>query len=87
MVYFLSHSFSLLLDLAYKLKDNLIIYFVQFLQLLFPPFEALNLKDYIWSMVNFSNMYFIQNILYSFLYLIIILIFSVIIFNKKKFEN
>jgi len=87
MVYFLSHSFSLILDMASRTKDAVIIAFTKGLQLLFPPMEALNIKDVIWSYTNFGAMYFISNTLYAIFYLIIILYFSVKIFNRKKFEN
>jgi hypothetical protein len=87
MVYFLSHSFSLILDMASRTKDIIIIWFVKWLQLLFPPMEALNIKDVIWSYNNFSSMYFISNTMYAIFYLLIILYLSVKIFNRKKFEN
>ena len=87
MVYFLSHSFSLLLDLASRFNDMVIIYFTKIFQLMFPPMEALNIKDVIWSYTNFWAMYFLWNTVYSIAYLAIILYFSVLIFNRKKFEN
>lgn len=87
MVYFISHSFSLLLDLAIKVKSEGLLIFGKALQLLFPPFEALNTKDYIGSFIAYTPSYFIQNIFYSIGYLAIILFFTVLIFNKKKFEN
>lgn len=87
LVYFISHSFSLLLDLAIRTKSILLENFVRILQLLFPPFEAMNLKDYIWSFVKIENIFYFQNILYSLAYLSLILFFTVLIFNRKKFEN
>ncbi len=87
MVYFLSHNFSLLLDIANRTKNEVIIYFTQWLQLLFPPFEALNTKDVIWSFSNFSFNFFVFNTFYSVVYFWFILFFTVIIFSKKKFEN
>ena len=87
MVYFLSHSFSLLLDLAVRFKDTIVIFFTKFLQLLFPPLEALNIKDVIWSYTDFWTMYFVLNSFYAIAYLTIILYFTVVIFNRKKFEN
>jgi hypothetical protein len=47
MIYFISHSFSLLLDLVLKIQNETTLLLARFLQLLFPPFEALNIKDYI----------------------------------------
>lgn len=87
MVYVLSHSFSLILDLATKLKNEIIINGVQVFQLLFPPLEALNIKDIIWSFSNFWANFFIYNAFYWVLYIIILLYISVIIFNQKKFET
>ena len=87
MIYFLSHSFSILLDIANRTKDQIVIYFTQWLQLLFPPFEALNIKDVIWSFTNFSAWYLFANIIYAIVYLSIILYFTILIFNRKKFEN
>ena len=87
MVYFLSHSFSLLLDLAVRFKDTVVLFFTKFLQLLFPPMEALNTKDIIWSYTDFWIMYFVFNSFYAIFYLAIILYLTVIIFNRKKFES
>lgn len=87
LIYFVSHSFSLLLDLVYRLKIELLTYFTKILQLLFPPFEALNLKDFIWSNVSFSINFFVNNTIYSIVYLVIILTLTSIIFSKKRFEN
>jgi hypothetical protein len=65
----------------------MIIGFSKGLNTLFPPFEALNIKDFIWSFSNFSFSFLITNSVYAILYLVIILFFTVIIFNRKKFEN
>ena len=87
MIYFLSHSFTIMIDIANRTSSTITIYFTKWLQLLFPPFEALNIKDVIWSFTNFSNYYFIFNSFYSIIYLIIILFFTILIFERKKFEN
>ena len=87
MVYFLSHSFTILLDIANRSGNIIAVYFSKWLQLLFPPFEALNIKDIIWSFSNFHANFFLFNTIYSVAYLAIILFFTVLIFNKKKFEN
>jgi len=86
-IYFISHSFSLLIDMATRSKDQIFIYFTKIVQLLFPPFEAMNLKDYIWSVISFNYIYFLSNIAYSIIYLFLILIITILIFNRKKFEN
>lgn len=87
MIYFISHSFSLLLDLILRTQIVFLEFFVKILQLLFPPFEAINFKDYIGSFVQFETTFFMQNIVYSVVYLGLVLFFTVLIFNKKKFEN
>ena len=87
MIYILSHSFSLVLDLAARIQNEVFTFFTKIVQLLFPPFQALNIKDLIWSFSDFKIRFFIDNSLYSLAYLTIILIFTIIIFNKKKFEN
>ena len=86
MLYFLSHNFSLLLDAARISKNDVLIYGSQWLQLFLPPFEALNIKDVIWSFSNFSTHFFVFNLFYSIVYLWILLFLTVIIFNKKTFE-
>ena len=87
LFYLAWHSYSLLLDMVYKTKNTLLIWIWKAIQLLFPPFEALNTKDMIWSFWDITFKYFSLNLLYSVLYLAIILFFTVIIFNRKKFEN
>lgn len=87
MIYFLSHSFSLLLTMAERSKNEIFLYFTKGLELLFPPLEAINIKDHIWSFQNFSFNFFLFNTFYSVIYLVIILILAVIIFNRKRFER
>ncbi len=87
MVYLLSHSYSLILDMVVKTENIMVINTWKAVQLLFPPFEALNTKDLIWWFTNFSNSYFLLNSLYSFLYFWIIVLLTVTIFSRKKFEN
>jgi len=87
LFYISGHSFSLLLDLVHRTKNEFIIKSVETLQLIFPPFEALNTKNYIWWIEEFTNKFYLFNTWYSIIYLVIILYFTVIIFNKKKFED
>lgn len=86
-IYFLSHSYSILLDMANRSANEIIITLTKILELIIPPFQALNIKDVIWHFTEFSYRFFLFNSLYSIIYLTIILYFTVIIFNKKKFEN
>lgn len=87
MSYFISHWFSHIIDIAIRTKNDIVIYLAQGLQLLFPPMEALNIKDVIGSFTQFSTTFFIYTTYYAIGYIIIILWFSVLIFNRKKFEN
>ena len=87
MIYFLSHSFSLLLTMAERTKNEIVVYFTQGLQLIFPPLEALNIKDVIGNFREFSINFFIFNSFYSIVYLVIILVLTVLIFERKKFES
>lgn len=87
MVYLISHSFSLLISLFETFQSQIGLYFVKILQLLFPPFEALNVKDVIGSFVSFSPAYIVWNSLYAVMYAGVILLCACIIFHKKRFEN
>lgn len=87
MIYFLSHSFTIIIDIANRSWNYIVYYFTKWVQLLFPPFEALNIKDVIWSFSDFHANYFLFNSFYSIAYLTIILFFSILIFDRKKFEN
>lgn len=87
MFYFIAHSFSTIIDLVVRLHNQVLVYLIKFLQVLFPPFEAINLKDSIWSFSNFPLSYLVWNTFYSLFYLALILFFTVLIFNRKNFEN
>lgn len=87
MIYIIAHSFSLLLDIAMRTKSLVLEYVVQFFQLLLPPLEALNIKDVIGSFTQFHPNYFIANTFYSVVYIALLLFFTVLIFNRKTFEN
>lgn len=87
MIYLASHSFSAILDLAVRMKNEWLQVFIKWLELLLPPMEALNIKDVIGSFQNFWATYFIFNTFYALAYITIIMYFSILIFNRKKFEN
>ena len=87
MIYFLSHSFSLLTTMAERTKNEIVVYFTQGLQLIFPPLEAINIKDIIWSFKDFHFNFFLFNTFYVLVYITIILTLTVIIFDRKKFER
>lgn len=87
MIYVISHGFSLLLDMFYRTQSFVLGMCIQVFQLLFPPFEALNTKDFIGSYLNIGWNYVLFNTFYSCLYLLLLLFFSVLIFERKKFED
>jgi len=87
LVYFIWHMYSLILDHVNKIWNEVVIFISKIIQIIIPPFEALNTKDYIWSMVSFDFNYIIFNSFYSIFYLFITLALASIIFNKKTFEN
>lgn len=87
LVYFISHSLSLVLDLMYRTQNEIAMAATKGFSLIFPPLEALNIKDVIGSFTNFSYTYLFSNMIYSIFYIIVMMMLSIIIFNKKKFEN
>ncbi len=87
MVYLISHSFSLIIDLFVKLQDSIMLQIVRIFQIIFPPMQALNIKDVIGSFSEFSLKFFMYNSVYSLLYILIILFFTVQIFSRKTFED
>ena len=87
MIYFSAHSFSHLIDLAIRTKSTFLQYFFQGLEIFFPPMQALNIKDVIGSFKDFSNLELLWNTIYAIVYIIVILYFTILIFNRKKFEN
>ena len=87
MVYLISHNFSLLLDLLYRSWQESLVQVWRIIQLLFPPMQALNIKDVIGSFSEFSIKFFMFNGFYSAMYILIILFFTVQIFSRKTFED
>lgn len=87
MVYLIAHSFSLILDLFVRLWDLVVFRIVQGFQLLLPPMEALNIKDYIGTFSDFSVSFFLFNSVYALLYITLLLFFTVKIFTRKTFED
>lgn len=86
IVYIISHSFSLLLMMFGRIGDIFLL-LVQIVQLLFPPLEALNVKDLIWSFDILPLTYFLFNSFYTLTYIWLLLFLTVVIFSRKKFEE
>lgn len=87
MVYLISHNFSLLLDLLYRTGQEILVKIGNMFQLLFPPMQALNVKDVIGTFSDFSFSFFLYNSFYASMYILIILYFTVQIFARKTFED
>ena len=87
LVYFVSHSLTLVLDMVRRTQNEIAIYASKWLTLVFPPLEAINIKDFIGSFRDFSAVYLLSNMAYSFFYIVVIMFFAVVIFNRKKFEG
>ncbi|MCH8518530.1 hypothetical protein LAT59_02105 [Candidatus Gracilibacteria bacterium] len=86
MIFVVSHSFSLLLTMFARISEILFM-LVQGVQLLFPPLEALNIKDVIGTFEILPPLYFISNTFYTFTYIAFLLFFTVLIFSRKNFEE
>ena len=87
MIYLSAHSFSAIMDLAVRMKNDWLQIFIKWFELLLPPMEALNIKDVIGSFQDFWIRYFLFNSVYAIMYMVVILYFTILIFNRKKFEN
>lgn len=87
LIYFISHSITAIYDTALNMKSIIMVNMSRFFYIIFPPFEALNLKSVILSNVKIDPIFLVANTLYAILYIIIILGFTIIIFNRKTFEN
>lgn len=86
-VYIISHSITTMTDMAIRSGNQILFYFSKVLMVIFPNFEALNIKSAIGTPVVFHPSFFAINIVHAGLYLAVILTFAVIIFNRKTFEN
>lgn len=87
MVYILSHSYSIVVDLLTTTNNTSALMGVKAFGVFFPPFEALNIKDVIGTFANFPPNYFVLNTFYSLAYLLLVLFLTVVIFEKKTFER
>ncbi|MDC0506002.1 ABC transporter permease [Candidatus Gracilibacteria bacterium] len=87
MIYLVSHSFHLIIDMAERTQSKVLAHGTVAAQGIFPPLGAMNIKDVIGSFTDFNLIYMLSNTLYAFVYLTVILGLTVLIFNKKKFEG
>lgn len=87
LVYVISHSITSIIDIANASNNFLMARVWKFLYLIFPNFEALNIKNVVLSPVKLNMTFLLWNLAYWSVYLCLILLFTVLIFNKKTFEN
>lgn len=87
IVYIISHWITSILDMANHGNNYAIKTIWKVLYVIFPNFEALNIKETIMSPIVVSSSYIALNLSYAIIYSIIILGFTIIIFNRKTFEN
>lgn len=86
LLYFLGHSYSIILSIANKTENSFIVYSSKIFWAFIPQFEALNTKDVIWTFSNFTNTFFLWNVLLSLFYIVALIMFTNLIFSKKEFE-
>ncbi|EKD30304.1 MAG: hypothetical protein ACD_78C00094G0001 [uncultured bacterium (gcode 4)] len=86
-VYIISHSITTMTDMAIRSGNQILFYFSKILMVVFPNFEALNIKSLIGTTLVLNPSFFAINIVHALLYLAVILTFAVLIFNRKTFEN
>lgn len=87
IVYIISHWITSIIDAATHSKNSVMLIIWKILYVVFPNFEALNIKTIILNPVKLDLSFIIYNWAYSIVYLFIILGLTIIIFNKKTFEN
>lgn len=87
LIYFISGSISSIMDVAFNSKSWILYIISRVLYIVFPPFEALNLKSLILSQVPVNSVFVLLNSVYAIIYIILILTFTILIFNRKTFEN
>ncbi|MDD2487562.1 MAG: ABC transporter permease [Candidatus Gracilibacteria bacterium] len=86
-IYIIAHSITSIIDIATASKNAVMINFGKVLYVVFPNFEAMNIKNIILSPVKVDMIFLFGNLVYGIIYLLLILLFSVLIFNRKTFEN
>lgn len=87
LVYIISHSITSIIDMASAKNNEIMAIIWKVLYVVFPNFEALNIKNVVLSTDKIWFEYLVWNTAYALIYLAFILFFTIIIFNKKTFEN
>ncbi|MBS8121610.1 ABC transporter permease [Candidatus Vampirococcus lugosii] len=90
-VYTISHSTSFvkfyLIELSKIDKDSIQYYLVNVVYYLFPNFQDLSMKEFLLSpnLSYYSPLHILSSVFVSLIYIVIILFFAILIFNKKEF--
>ena len=87
MIYFISHSYSLILDIFWRMENVPALVSAKILHIFFPPLEAMNIKNFIWSTLSLEISYFLSNMLHGWLYIACLMTCTIIIFSRKMFEE
>lgn len=87
LLYLIAHNFSMMLDLAYRIGSKAFLSFTQALQVVVPPLQAMNIKEYVGGIQSFSSLHFLMNTSYALVYIAFLLVASTIIFTKRNFED
>lgn len=87
LMFIIGSSFNLIIDLFIRAQDSVLLLFIKSAGVILPPIEALNVKDTIWTPLTFWYEYFALNSLYATVYIVIVMTFTIFLFNRKKFEG
>ena len=87
LVYIIAHWITSIIDMAISTKNGLLEKIWWTIYYVFPNFESLNIKNLIGSSIAIWPEYLLLNSLYAILYCFMILVFTVVIFNRKTFES
>lgn len=87
-IYVASHGISGMLDMGLRIKNDILVYVSKGLLTILPNFEAMNFaKNTIGTPVALHGWLYVKDFATALLYLGIILVLTVVIFNRKGFEN
>lgn len=87
LMFVIGSTYNLIIDLFLRAQDTILLTIIKIIGLIFPPIEALNVKETIWTPLTFGYEYFAINSLYSIVYIIVIMSLTIFLFNRKKFEG
>ena len=86
-VYIVAHGTYEMIEIARLSKNLTLTYLATGVAVVFPNFEALNLKGFIHNPEIVTPAFLAWNGLYALVYLALIVAFTIFIFRRKTFEN